>query len=200
VDVLAGRIASQSAAVVEALDGVDAEGVEIIVYPSRAALHRKTIGLIGLLLPDWFIGDNTRDYVLITSPAAPGPAHTRETIERAAVHEYVHVMTDRRHRELGYWLKEGIALYLAGQAPDAAEVRRHSDLTYEEFANPSALQFAEVGGYALAFTMIEYLVANYGWSAVVRLVDPEATYESVLGITERELYDQWIVTTRDKVA
>lgn len=201
VEPLAARVASQSAAVVEALDGVDASGVEIIVYPNRDALKRKTFGLAGMLmLPDWFIGRNTTDYVLIASPGEPGPAHTRESIVQASVHEYVHVMTDRRHREMGYWMKEGIALYLAGQVPDESAVRRHSDLTWAEFSSPNAMQFAEVGGYTLAYTMIEYLIDRYGWDAVVGLVDPQASYESVLGVTERELFDEWIATVRTRTA
>mgnify|MGYP006305475133 CR=1 FL=1 len=197
VEPLAERVASQSAAVVEALDGVDGSGVEIVVYPSRGALKRNTIGLVGMvLLPDWFIGRNTRDYVLIASPADSGPSHTRESIVQASVHEYVHVMTDRRYRELGYWMKEGIALYLAGQVPEASRVQQHSDLTYAEFSSPNAMQFAEAGGYFLAYTMIEYIIGEYGWDAVVDLIDPEASYESVLGMSERELYEAWIEDVR----
>lgn len=197
VEPLAERVASQSAAVVEALEGADAQGVEIIVYPSRGALKRKTIGLIGMvLLPDWFVGRNTRDYVLIASPADSGPSHSRESIVQASVHEYVHVMTDRRYRELGYWMKEGIALYLAGQVPEDARVQQHSDLTYAEFSTPSAMQFAEVGGYFLAYSMIEYMIEHYGWDAVVDLIDPAASHESVLGVSERELYEAWIEDVR----
>jgi hypothetical protein len=143
------------------------------------------------MLPDWFIGDNTRRYVLITSPAAPGPAHSRESIERAAVHEYVHVVTDRRNKELGYWLKEGFALYLAGQKPAREELRARSGISFEEFSRPSALQFAEVGGYQLAYGLIDYLTATYGWERAVALIESGATYQSVLGIDERQLFDAW---------
>ena len=159
----------------------------------RAALKRKTLGLAGHFLPDWFIGRNTRDYVLITSPASPGPEHTRESVIQAAVHEYVHVLTDRRNPRLGYWLKEGIALYLADQRPEIQAIRATRDITLAEFSSPNAIQFANVGGYTLAYTLIAYLDEAYGWESVIALTAPGATYESVLGKDARSVFEEWIV-------
>ena len=152
---------------------------------------RPDIGLAGVFLPDWFIGDNTREYVLITSPAAPGPAHSRESVEQAAVHEYVHVLTDRRNKKLGYWFKEGIALYLAEQKPSRDSLRAVSHITWEEYSRPNALQFARVGGYSLAYTLIEYIIEEHGWEAVIQLVEPGAASTSILGYGERELFERW---------
>ena len=189
---IAERIARQSARIVASLGTESGDDISVIIYPDRQALHRKTIGLAGLLLPDWFIGDNTKNFVLVTSPAQPGPAHTRESIEQAAVHEYTHLLTDRRNQALGYWLKEGIALYLAEQEPDSASIRVHRDLTWDEYANPNALQFAEVGGYTLAYTLIDYVQRHHGWDAVVALSARGASYESVVGIPEHDVFDAWI--------
>jgi hypothetical protein len=188
--VIAHAILQQRDRVARALNAVEID-VEVILYPDRKALHRKTLGLAGYFLPDWFIGDNTRRYVLITSPANPGPAHSRESVVRAAVHEYVHVLTDRRNRHLSYWLKEGLALYLAEQTPGADSIRSARDITYEEYANPNALQFADVGGYTLAYTLIHYLEDTFGWDRVVGLTAAGATVSSVLGLTERDLFDNW---------
>jgi hypothetical protein len=190
-EAVARRITERSRAVMEALGTGTQNGIEVIMYPDRKVLHRKTIGLAGILLPDWFIGDNTKRYVLITSPAAPGPAHSRASIEKAAVHEYVHVLTDRRNTQLGYWLKEGFALYLAEQVPDPASIRRHRGITYAEFSAPNAMQFARVGGYTLAYTLIDYLERSYGWDRVVALTAPGAGYETVLGKSDREIFDEW---------
>lgn len=188
---LASRIERQAGAVAEALGMEDTEGIGIIVYPSRKDLHRKTIGFAGAFLPDWFIGDNTKDWVLITSPANPGPSHSRESIEQAAVHEYVHVLTDRVNKGLGYWLKEGIALYLAGQEPSTESIRSYAGIRWEDYSTPSALQFAEVGGYTLAHALIQYIVERYGWDAVVSLVPADADMEAVIGIGPRALFDEW---------
>ena len=214
---VAERIARDSRAVVEALaadtseedesagvangstaDSGDDE-VEVILYHNQWALHRKTIGLAGAILPSWFIGDNTERYVLIVSPSRPGPTHSRESVEQAAVHEYVHVMTDRRNKALGYWMKEGIALYLAGQEPTEGALAQHADLTWTEFSTPNAMQFAQVGGYSLAWDMIDYIVQEHSWQSVIDLIDPDASFETVLGYDQRALYDRWIEDLRDRV-
>ena len=188
---LADRIDRQAGAVAQALGTADSQGIGLIVYPSHKDLHRKTLGFAGYFLPDWFIGDNTRQWVLITSPGNPGPAHGRESIEQAAVHEYVHVLTDRINRKLGYWLKEGFALYLAGQKPSAAAVHAYAGISWEDYSKPSALQFADVGGYTLAYTLIQYLTDRYGWDTVVSLVPADAELEQILGISPRRLFDDW---------
>jgi len=188
---VAARIEKQAGTVAAALGITQSTDIGVIVYPSRKDLHRKTIGFAGAFLPDWFIGDNTRRWVLITSPANPGPSHSRESIEQAAVHEYVHVLTDRINKHLGYWLKEGIALYLAGQEPSLGAVRASADISWEEYSKPNALQFAEVGGYTLAHTLIQFIVERYGWDAVVRLVPRDAGMEQILGSSPRELFDDW---------
>ena len=188
---VAERIADAAAGVREAFQATDTRPIDVILYPNQAALHRKTIGLVGVLLPDWYIGGNTPDSVLIVSPSRPGSAHTRESVEQAAVHEYVHVLTDRRNQALGYWLKEGIALYLAEQVPDASSVAAAADITWAEFSQPNALQFAQVGGYQLAHTLIEYIRDRHGWDAVLGLTEPEATHEAVLGQSRHELFDAW---------
>ena len=187
---VAERISRRSAEVATALGAGDG-AVKVILYPDQKALHRKTIGLAGMFLPDWFIGDNTREYVLITSPAEPGPSHSRESVEQAAVHEYVHVLTDRRNKKLGYWFKEGIALYLAEQVPSRQSLRAASHITWEEYSRPSALQFARVGGYSLAYTLIEYIMEKHGWNAVIQLVEPDTDCASVLGYDDRTLFEEW---------
>jgi len=109
------QIEESSKRVTDALCFKSDQDIKVIIYPNQRALHIKTLGFVGVLLPDWYIGKNTVEYVLITSPSEPGPQHTRESIEKAAVHEYVHAMTDRKNKYMGYWLKEGFALYLANQ-------------------------------------------------------------------------------------
>ncbi len=136
-------------------------------------------------------GNNTQSSVLITSPANPGPAHSRQSIVQAAVHEYVHVITDRRNHELSHWLREGFALSLAGQAPQIGEIRSVRDVTFAEFSTRDSIRFASVGGYALAWTLIDYLTTSYGWERVVGLTTPGASYQSVLGRSAEDLFQDW---------
>jgi hypothetical protein len=113
-------------------------------------------------------------------------------VVQAAVHEYVHVLTYRRNRKLDYWLLEGLAVYLAKQIPPDDVVRESSrNLSFDEFEETNAIEFANVGGYALAHNLVAYLEERYGWNQVMALVAPGATYESVLGVGTREVFDAW---------
>ena len=123
-----------------------------------------------------------------------GPEHTYESVVQAAVNEYVHVLTYRLNRKLDYWLLEGLAAYLAEQIPDDAVVRSAAEsITYEQFSSTNAIQFANVGGYALAYTLISYLKRTYGWDQVMALAVPGATYETVLGLSKHKMFDAWRV-------
>ncbi len=192
-EAIADRVASSQDRILQAMGNIDTSGIDIIVYPDRSALKRKTLGFAGiLLLPDWFIGRNTMNSVLITSPQAPGPEHTYESVVQAAVHEYVHVLTYRVNRNLDHWLMEGIAVYLAQQVPSDGMVRDTAEaITYERFAKTNSIQFANVGGYALSYTLIAYIEETYGWDKVMALIEPGATYESVLGRSKRDVFEAW---------
>jgi len=106
----------------------------------------------------------------------------------------VHVLTYRLNRKLDYWLLEGLAAYVAEQIPDDAVVRSAAEsITYEQFSSTTAIQFANVGGYALAYTLISYLKRTYGWDQVMALAVPGATYETVLGLSKHKMFDAWRV-------
>ncbi|HDQ14876.1 MAG TPA: hypothetical protein ENN41_08705 [Sediminispirochaeta sp.] len=114
-------------------------------------------------------------------------------VERAAVHEYVHVLTDRRNKGMDYWLKEGFSLYLAGQQPSAEAIRRARDITFHEFQNPNAIQFAEVGGYTLAYALMEYLEQEYGWERVLEFLQPDHGYPEVTGYDKELVFKDWLM-------
>ncbi|MBL7006700.1 MAG: hypothetical protein ISR78_06450 [Spirochaetia bacterium] len=190
-EVLAEKIKDNRDKIIDVLGYSKEQSVGVIIYPNRKVLHRKTIGFAGVFLPDWYIGKNTKDFVLITSPSEPGPQHTRESIEKAAVHEYVHVMTDRKNKMMGYWLKEGFALYLAEQTPDMAAVWSFADITYNEYKTENPIEFANTGGYYLAYLYMQYLDKEFGWNKILGFLDPEKTFEEVIGIKEEEVFAQW---------
>jgi hypothetical protein len=174
-----------------ALAMADIDDVRIYVYPNQKILHIKTIGLAGLLLPDWYIGKNRSNAVLITSPANPGPAHSYESVVQAAVHEYVHVLTDSRNKDMSYWHKEAFALYLAEQVPDATALASHRDITFQEFSTGNAMEFAHCGGYNLAYHYIEYLKERYGWERVLELLDPNKSADDIFGRSLKQVFTEW---------
>lgn len=191
VERIARRLILCRERVATALKTKDPQTVNVYIYPDHKTLHRKTLGILGIFLPDWYIGKNGTDHILITSPGAPGPSHSRESVEQAVVHEFVHLLTDRRNKKMTYWLKEGFALYLAEQKPEASSVTAHRDITYGEFADTNAIRFANSGGYYLAYSLIEFLDEQYGWERTLGFLEPQSDTESVLGVGEKELFRQW---------
>jgi hypothetical protein len=165
--------------------------IGLYLYPDRKVLHRKTIGFAGWFLPDWYIGRNSMENVFITSPSEPGPEHSRESIEKAAVHEYVHAMTDRQNRNMSYWMKEAFALYLAEQEPELSSLRANSQITFTEYKTQNPMEFATVGGYSLSYNYMQYLVEQIGWERVLGFLNPDKTFEYITGIKEEVFFRQW---------
>jgi len=72
---------------IQALGADAAEGVFVIVHPSRHALKRKALGFAGILLPDWLIGRNTCSHVLIASPGRTSAGHLTSVDMQATLKE-----------------------------------------------------------------------------------------------------------------
>ncbi|MDZ7794235.1 MAG: hypothetical protein U5P10_11280 [Spirochaetia bacterium] len=53
------------------------------------------------------------------------------------------------------------------------------------------MQFAKVGGYSLAYKMMEYLETQYGREKVLGFLTPGTTYEDVTGNLKQEFFTQW---------
>lgn len=189
--ILAGTIAANAEPITRNLGEEIARDIVIMVYPSHKDLHRKTYGFAGVLLPDWYIGNNTEDLVQITSPRNPGPAHTRDAVIQAAVHEYVHLLTDRKNKKMDLWLKEGFALYLAEQKPGEQDILQTMDLSLEEFNSKDSLHFSKAGGYYLAYELIEYISESYGWDSLLAFLEQGSSFESVTGMDKKELLPLW---------
>lgn len=188
---IVSNINMSSSRIREALGMNEEQDIELYIYPDRKALHRKTIGFAGWFLPDWYIGRNNTESVFITSPSEPGPQHSRESIEKAAVHEYVHAMTDRQNRAMGYWMKEAFALYLADQVPPLVSIRESSDITFAEYKTQNPIEFANVGGYSLSFTYMDFLIEEIGWERVLGFLNPDKTFEEITGEKEEVVFQQW---------
>ncbi len=191
--VITRKIAEKAEPVTKRLGESITKDISVIVYPDAKTLHVKTFGLAGLFLPDWYIGKNTNDLVLIISPNNATPERDREFIIDAGVHEYIHLLTDRRNKAMDLWLKEGFALYLAGQKLDHENIINLMGLSYKEFQADNSLKFSRAGGYTLAYVLMEYLIEEYGWEKTLVFLQPGSNFKSVIGCDKKEFLMQWKV-------
>ncbi len=191
VDQIVDRLNSNRTRIYTVLQRESYISVKIYLYKNIRTFHIKHYGLIiGPFLPDWIIGDNSIDSVFITSPLSPGPQHSYETIMQACVHEYVHVITDNMYSRTDKWLKEGIAVYLADQKPDEKDIRG-SRVDYSNFTNVNGIKFGSINGYALSYTLIDFLTKKYGFDKIIALIISKNDYMKTFGKSKKAIYDEW---------
>lgn len=169
------------------------QNVNIYIYDFQSTMQRKKYGFIGPLLGlDWYIGDNIGTNVILTSPANPGPVHDYDNNKNAVLHEIVHAYISVLNPDIHLWLTEGVALYLTNGEPFYREYLEDMPIpTYSDTLTRNPIRFSKCGGYQLAHIYIEYIDGQYGWDKVLDLMKTE-NYEECLGISEEELYNEWV--------
>lgn len=173
-----------------------AEPVHVEIYPDTESYH---FAIGNLDAPDSDVGmavDNNR--FKIVSPGNPGAYHTRESILKAAVHEFAHCvhyqfldqLDAQDHRKIGngketFWLFEAMASYAAQQFchPGKFEYLRKGQYPSLETLN----QVEENGKvYDLGFVLIKFIELTWGKGKIIDLLRSNGDIETVLGISEFE--------------
>lgn len=166
---------------------------EVYVYGRQDSLWIRKFGFITLLFaPEWYIGDNKGEKVLLVSPYAKVKGHDFNSILDAATHELVHTYNYRVNPKLSYWIDNGVATFISRQLPregltDEIPVPAFSDLKTE-----NEKKFGNIGGYEYSYTYIEFINSEFGWDKVLELVRGKKTYQQIFEKSEQEIYDQWV--------
>lgn len=169
------------------------QNVNIYIYDKQSTMQMKKYGIIGPLLGlDWYIGDNIKTNVILTSPANPVQGHTYDSIKFAVLHEIVHAYISVKNPKIQLWLTEGMALYLSNGDEFYREyIDDYGIPSYKETKTRNPITFSNCGGYTFAHTYIEYLDVTYGWDKVIELIETE-DYEKILDRSSKEIYDEWV--------
>lgn len=187
------RANAESQRVAEKLGFHSPEPIRMYIFDKQSTFKTKKYGYVALLLNlDWYIGDNRKTNVLLTSPANPGKVHHYEEVKEASIHEMVHAYNSLLNQDMPLWVNEGTALYLSNGAP-------RQDLYSTSYYVPSVKQtrtsspveFADMGGYEFAHTYIEYLDKTYGWEKVLLFLK-EGSFEGAFGVGEESVHDAWV--------
>lgn len=93
---------------------------KVYIYINISEFHMKKYGLLGRIFgPEWYIGDNIKNKVIIVSPNSPGKQHNYEDVADAALHEYVYTLMWNINPKLFKFLNEGMTGYIFGNTkPD----------------------------------------------------------------------------------
>lgn len=163
---------------------------KVYIYPDLNELHMKKYGLLGRIFgPEWYIGDNIKNKVIIVSPNSPGKMHDYESVANAALHEYVHTLMWSINPKLSLFLNESMAGYISGNTKPAFRINHIP--TYEDTKISNPLTFGNSGMYEISYTYIEYLDKTYGMQKVMQLVKTQ-DYFKTFGKSERSIFEEYV--------
>jgi len=174
--------------------------INVSVFPTVKAFH---LAINYPDAPDWVVGICNGDELMMVSPLNPGSYHTYESLMQVIVHEFVHIAV---YHARGYksmagfpiWLAEGYACYEAGQINEKIRKSIESGLsekvppTWTQLENASEIEFGNMNGYGLSETIVEFLIATYGFNKLVLLIKEPENIESIYGLSKEALEKQWI--------
>lgn len=117
-------------------------------------------------IPEWVTGFcvNQKVYIAMLNEK------DMEYLSKVAVHELVHLLSDRiEHKERRpKLLQEGLAVYLSGQMSEnrfKIIVNHYNNKQLHrlsEYINCNGLEFANLNGYVYSYFAMEYLISEYG--------------------------------------
>jgi len=173
--------------------------VNVYLHPDRSSLAESS----GIEEPsEWLVGVAINDtHIHLISPLNPPGNHTRESVKKGLIHELVHIcvasMTTTR---LPLWLNEGLAVYYAGQTEFKREVpgvlrSRLTFPTLSEFNDPEL--FEQKRGYAISYTLLEFMIQRYGEQALIAFVQNYPDYELLGTMSEMQIQLEWQEYLRD---
>ncbi|MCD6346750.1 MAG: hypothetical protein J7L96_04945 [Bacteroidales bacterium] len=167
--------------------------VEVYIHPDRHSLL-KASGLESA--SRWLVGVaiNDREIHLI-SPLNPPGNHSYESVMDGLIHELVHVcVANTTKRKLPLWFNEGLAVYYAKQYRFSQEVPGLvRDMLFLPDLNDleDTESFERMHGYALSYTIVEFMLREYGGDRVRAFIRQYPDYNT-LGIKSKmELENAW---------
>lgn len=164
------------------------EKITVEIYPNLQSYHAAIGHQQGY---EWLVGGAWSGMMGLVTPLNPGPRHTFDTIMQTATHELIHLIVDEMSdTEIPVWLNEGIATYESGQ-------RQTNFAAWIEDGVPSIadLNFSsgiETGAiYSFSYTIVEFIVREFGYDLLIELVETKGDFEESLGISESDFENAW---------
>ena len=175
-----------------------ADKIAVIIYPDIKEFH-KAINFEDA--PDWVVGAAGRNQLKMVSPLNPGRVHDYESLIKSIVHELCHsvVINMREQGQVGLpkWLDEGFAFYYAKQLTeenksDILKSTKQSDIpSWESLNNAGTAEFGDKNGYVFSALIVEFLIDNYGYDTIRKLILQPNDFQTIFGLSELELERKW---------
>jgi hypothetical protein len=168
--------------------------IKVQIYPDIKSLH---VAMNIADANDSIVGTGWGNELKIVSPLNPGTIHNYDSVKKALVHEFTHVVISKINNninEIPAWLNEGIATYEAKQMNEKAREfikQRVSENKIPSFENITKGFNTPDGSHIFSYTIAEFLVNNYGYDRMIDILKTPKDLEKILGVSIYEFEKQW---------
>ncbi|MDD5657437.1 MAG: hypothetical protein PHF00_09320 [Elusimicrobia bacterium] len=172
------------------------EKVRVEIYPDLKLYHRRTFGESA---PDWAVGnfDPVDKTLRMVSTNHPGPAHSRKSVLKIAVHEFVHCVIlhfrGGSRDGLPNWLDEGTAEYFSNGFSKSERKAVFKAVSSGRLPSLAELErdFVKSDGHTFSYTIVDFIVARFGRDALLALLKDPAACQAALSMTKAEFEAAW---------
>ncbi len=165
------------------------EKVKVFVFPDLDSFH-QAIGLPNA--PDWVIATGYVDGIQMVTPRLI----SSDLLEKTLVHELTHTLQGQVNPNAPFWMIEGLAMYESGMDEGVREtVREH--LQANDILPLASLEtltdegFEQAGGYALGYTVVEYVIQAYGKDVIKAWIKTPSDFQRVFGVSADTFEQRW---------
>ncbi|MGG4396960.1 hypothetical protein ABEX25_21890 [Paenibacillus thiaminolyticus] len=181
---LANRLERNYGRVTEALQVEPSTKTKVIVFPSQ--LH--FIYSLGQFSNFWSLGVFNEDTLFILSPK------NRPAMYNSSVHEFIHIILSHIDSKRPTWLEEGVANYFGKTDLNALKVlppliSSGQIPSFDEIDGPA---FVYRHGYPYSYTIVEFLVIEYGYEKLNDFIRHPEDYKRIFGVSKSELQALWV--------
>lgn len=167
------------------------EKIKVTIYPNISEFH-KAIGMMAA--EDWVVGAAINNEILMVSPLNPGSVHNYETLMKVIVHEYTHILVSNINYNTDVYLNEGIAGVESNQIDNNAKYYLKEVAKAEKL--PSIDEMKNYYGkleqpYFLSGGFVEFIINNYGYDIIIKLIENPDDIELITGASKEELVARW---------
>lgn len=169
--------------------------INIEIYPDLETFHTQTGKPNG---PDWYIAmlSNDGKTIKMVSPLNPGPQHSYQSVTKAVLSLFATAVALQLNKNIPQWLRSGIGHYEANHPWGDLRTEVRSDLEQGIIPKLAELNgdwgdFTDRKGHMYSFTIVEYIVAVYGYKALRALIQNSDAYTDIFACSETEFEHKW---------
>ena len=179
-ETLMNELESEYARITELLNVTSNRKFEITIFANRGDFLEQTG------YPTWSGGGYSRNGMFLPPDYNP----------KVAVHELTHILINRVNPNTPRWLNEGIATYIAEDLPSPLMEIENSVVL--DMIPPSSSyyivdpnEFMNIKGYPFSYSMIDFIVSEYGWDQLRQLIRSPYDFEGAFQLSLEEFWNNW---------